>query len=112
MQVLTTHVRTVLAKLALFALIAATPLTSSLAAVVNFDNVAAAAGGTLFPGNQFAAQGVTFTSGNISSTVDTVGEIFTLAGPDTSSSSSGTPTASRRQTSPRPRACSARTTIC
>jgi hypothetical protein len=47
---------------------------------VNFDNVVASPSGTLFPGNTFAASGVTLTSGSIPDGV-AVGDIITLSGP-------------------------------
>jgi hypothetical protein len=48
---------------------------------VNFDSVAAAPGGTLYPGNTFAASGVTFTSGAIPSSV-AVGDTVTFTNID------------------------------
>jgi hypothetical protein len=48
--------------------------------VVNFDNVVAAPAGTLFPGNTFGANGVTFTSGSIPNTVN-VGDTISFSNP-------------------------------
>lgn len=46
--------------------------------IVNFDSVVASPSGTLFPGNTFAASGVTFTSGSIPNTVN-VGDTITFS---------------------------------
>lgn len=50
------------------------------AVTVDFDDVLAAPGGTLFPGNQYAAFGVTFTSGAIPTGLS-VGDVVTLSDP-------------------------------
>jgi hypothetical protein len=49
--------------------------------VLNFDSVAATGGGTLYPGNIFAASSVTFTSGAIPNSVN-VSDVITLSNLD------------------------------
>lgn len=82
MQLPTAKIRPFLATLGAFALLAASPCSLADPAVLNFDTVTAGENGSLFPGNTFAAQGVTFTSGSIPNTVDAAGETFTLASID------------------------------
>jgi hypothetical protein len=56
--------------------------SSASATVVDFDSVAAAAGGTVFAGGTFASEGVSFQSGSISSGPFVVGEVITFASPE------------------------------
>jgi hypothetical protein len=63
---------------AALAVLATAPLS---AGTVDFDSVAAAPGGTLFPGNTFAADGVVFRSASIPNFVF-VGQNITLSGVD------------------------------
>jgi hypothetical protein len=68
----------------LLAFVSALALASAAhAVVINFDDVVIPPGSTVQPGNLYAAQGVTFSSGNMSPDLNAavaVGDTFTLTG--------------------------------